>query len=136
MSCVPQIGDEILSSFKKLPDAEFEVMKTIWANEPPVTTNMLMDQLGNQKEWKLQTLIALLLRLVDRGFLRSEKNSKERTYYPLVDKEQYLKFETSNFIERFHNSSIVSLVDTLYDGKELKSSDLDELSKWLKKRGE
>ncbi|WRS28417.1 BlaI/MecI/CopY family transcriptional regulator [Oscillospiraceae bacterium MB08-C2-2] len=125
-----------MKSIKKLPDAEFEVMKTIWENEPPVTTNILMDQLGNEKGWRLQTLIALLLRLVDRGFLRTEKNGKERTYYPLVDKEQYLKFETSSFIERFHNRSIISLVDTLYDGSELKESDLDELSKWLKKRGE
>ena len=125
-----------MNNLKKLPDAEFEVMKTIWANEPPITTNMLMEQLGNKKKWKLQTLITLLLRLVDRGFLRTEKNGKERTYYPLVDKEQYLKFETSSFIERFHNHSIVSLVNTLYDGKELKEADLDELSKWLKKRSE
>jgi len=125
-----------MNDLKKLPDAEFEVMKTVWQNEPPITTNMLMEQLGNKKEWRLQTLITLLLRLVDRGFLRTEKNGKERNYYPLVDKEQYLKFETSSFIDRFHNHSIVSLVDTLYDGKELKESDLDELSKWLKKRSE
>lgn len=125
-----------MKSLKKLPDAEFEVMKTIWANEPPVTTNVLMEQLGNEKCWKLQTLVTLLLRLVDRGFVRTEKNGKERTYYPLVDKEPYLEFETSSFIKKFHNRSIVSLVDTLYDGKELKSSDLDELSRWLEKRGE
>jgi len=125
-----------MSDIKKLPDAEFEVMKTIWANEPPVTTNILMDQLGSKKDWKLQTLVALLLRLVDRGFVRSEKIGKERTYYPLIDREQYLEFETSNFIERFHDRSIVSLVNTLYDGKELKASDLDELSRWLKQRGE
>lgn len=121
---------------KKLPDAEFEVMKTIWENDPPVTTNILMDQLGNQKSWKLQTLIVLLLRLVDRGFLRSEKDGKERMYYPLIDKKAYLEFETNSFINRFHDHSIVSLVNTLYDGKDLKSSDLDALSEWLKKREE
>lgn len=125
-----------MGNIKKLPDAEFEVMKTVWMNEPPVTTNILMEKLGNNKAWKLQTLIVLLRRLIDRGFLRTEKNGKERTYFPLVSKDQYLKFETSNFIERFHDHSIVGLVNTLYDGKELNSSDLNELSKWLKKRGE
>lgn len=125
-----------MNNMKKLPDAEFEVMRTIWENEPPITTNMLMEQLGNQKEWKLQTLTVLLLRLVDRGFLRTEKKGKERTYFPLVDREQYLKFETSSFVERFHNHSIISLVSTLYDGKKSKVSDLEELSKWLEKRGE
>lgn len=125
-----------MNTLKKLPDTEFEVMKTIWDNEPPVTTNMLMEQLGKEKGWKQQTMIVLLMRLVERGFMRTEKNGKERTYYPIIDKEQYLKFETSSFIERFHNHSIVSLVNTLYDGKELKASDLEELSRWLKKRGE
>lgn len=125
-----------MNMIKKLPDAEFEVMKAIWENEPPITTNLLMEQLGNQKGWKLQTLIALLLRLVDRGFLRTEKMSKERTYFPLIDKDQYLEFETSTFIKRFHDRSIVNLVNTLYTGKELKPSDLDDLSKWLKERGE
>ncbi len=32
---------------KKLPDAEFDIMKVVWANEPPITTNMIMEQLGN-----------------------------------------------------------------------------------------
>lgn len=125
-----------MNNMKKLPDAEFEVMRTIWENEPPITTNMLMEQLGNQKQWKLQTLTVLLLRLVDRGFLRTEKKGKERTYFPLVDREEYLKFETTSFVERFHNRSIISLVNSLYDGKKSKVSDLEELSKWLEKRGE
>lgn len=119
---------------KKLPEAEFEVMKSIWELNPPVTTNMLMERLGNHKGWKLQTLIVLLLRLVDRGFLRTEKISKERTYYPLVDREKYLQFETSNFVERYHDRSIVNLINTLYDGNEIRTDDLDELSAWLKKQ--
>ena len=111
-------------------------MKVIWASEPPVTTSLLMERLGDKKGWKLQTLVVLLRRLIDRGFLRTEKNRKERTYYPLVDKEQYLEFETNSFIERFHDRSIISLINTLYGGKELENTDLDELSRWLKERGE
>lgn len=121
---------------KKLPDAEFEIMKVIWKNEPPITTSLLMQQLGKEKQWKPQTLISLLLRLVKRDFLRTEKNGKERLYFPLVTKAEYLKFETSNFIERFHENSFVSLVDTLSAGKKIDGSDLDELAKWLKKQGE
>ncbi|HCC34522.1 MAG TPA: transcriptional regulator, partial [Ruminococcaceae bacterium] len=58
---------------RKLPEAEFEVMKVVWANNPPITTSIIMEQLGNQRNWKAQTIISLLLRLVDRGFLRTEK---------------------------------------------------------------
>jgi predicted transcriptional regulator len=127
-------GGEILGVKKKLPDAEFEIMKVVWANEPPITTNIVMEQLGNEKEWKAQTVITLLLRLVNHGFIRTEKNGKERTYYPIVCKEDYLKFESSNFMERFHENSFTSLVSTLYNDKKISGSDLDELEKWLKEK--
>jgi len=119
---------------KKLPDAEFEIMKIVWSNEPPVTTNIIMEQLGREKEWKAQTIITLLLRLVDRGFIRTEKNGKERTYYPIISKQEYLKFESGDFIERFHSNSFLSLVTTLYNDKKIKDSDLDDLVKWLKEK--
>lgn len=121
-----------MNTIKKLPDAEFEIMKVVWANEPPITTHIIMEQLGKEKEWKPQTIITLMLRLVERGFIRTEKNGKERTYFPLISKEDYLKFETGDFMERFHENSFTSLVATLYDGKRLKESDLDEIAKWLK----
>jgi predicted transcriptional regulator len=119
---------------KKLPDAEFDIMKVVWANKPPITTNIIMQQLGNEKKWKAQTVLSLMLRLVERGFIRSEKNGKERNYFPLISKEDYLNFETSDFIERFHANSFTSLVTRLYDGNKIRDSDLDELEKWLKEK--
>ena len=125
-----------MGTLKKLPDTEFDIMKVVWSNEPPITTNIIMQQLGNEREWKAQTVISLMLRLVERGFIRTEKNGKERTYFPLISKEDYLKFETGGFMERFHGNSFASLVATLYDGNKIKDSDLDQLTKWLKEKGE
>lgn len=123
-----------MSAIVKLPDAEFEIMKVVWSNEPPITTNIVMEQLGKGKEWKPQTVITLMLRLVERGFIRTEKNGKVRTYFPLICKEDYLKFETGDFMERFHGNSFASLIATLYDGNKLKDSDLDQLTKWLNEK--
>ena len=119
---------------KKLPDAEFEIMKVVWANDPPITTNIIMERLGKQKDWKAQTVITLLLRLVKRGFISTEKNGKERTFFPIVIKEEYLKFESGDFMKRFHANSFISLVATLYNDKKIKDSDLDELVKWLREK--
>lgn len=121
-------------NMKKLPDTEFEIMKVVWANKPPITTNMVMEQLGNERGWKAPTVISLMLRLVEKGFLRTEKNGKERIYFPLVGKEDYLEFETGNFMKQYHENSFLSLVNTLYDGKKLNDSDIDELMKWVKER--
>lgn len=123
-----------MSTMKRLPDAEFDIMKVVWANEPPITTNMILEQLGREREWKAQTVISLMLRLVDRGFLRTEKLGKERTYYPLVDKETYLKFETNNFVKQYHNNSVLGLINTLFDDQALSDTEIDELLQWAKER--
>ena len=123
-----------MEKMKKLPDAEFDIMKVVWANTPPVTANMIMQQHGNTEGWKVQTAISLLLRLVERGFLRTEKNGKERTYFPIVDKDDYLKFETGKFMKQVHGNSFLNLVTTMYDDKALTDEDIDELLKWAKER--
>lgn len=123
-----------MNRIKKLPDSEFEIMKVVWANESPINTGIIMEKLGKEKEWKAQTIITLMNRLVDRGFIRSEKNGKERSYFPLIDKEEYLKLETRDFMERFHGNSFVSLVTTLYERNKIKESELEELAEWLKER--
>jgi predicted transcriptional regulator len=116
---------------KKLPDAEFDIMKVVWANEPPITANMVMKQHGNGEGWRVQTAISLLLRLVERGFLRTEKTGKERTYFPMVNQEDYLKFETGNFLKQYHDNSFLNLVTTLYDDEALSDKDIDGLRKLL-----
>ena len=123
-----------MDKLKKLPDAEFEVMKVVWAHEPPITTPEIMKLLGNEKNWKIQSLVSFMLRLTEKGFLRSEKHGKERTYYPLINKEEYSKFETENYAKQYHNGSFLDLVTTLYDDEALTDNDIDELLKWAKER--
>lgn len=123
-----------MNAMRKLPDAEFDIMKVVWANDPPITANMILEQLGKEREWKAQTAISLMLRLVDRGFLRTEKVGKERTYYPLVSKDAYLRFETSNFMKQYHDNSVLGLVNTLFDGQALSDTDIEELLRWAKER--
>lgn len=125
-----------MKELKKLPDSEFEIMKVVWANEPPIVTSMVMEQLGKEKEWKAQTIITLLTRLEKRGFIRKEKNGKELAYFPIVEKEEYLKFESTDFLKRFHSNSFSSLFASLYNDKKISSKDLDELEKWLKEKRE
>ena len=115
---------------KKLPDAEFEIMKAVWQVDLPATSAKLMEQLGNERAWKLQTLHTLLNRLTDRGFLRTEKLGKERRYYPLVSKSDYLDHETKQFVRQYHEGSVLNLVNTAYNGESLSEKDIDELVKW------
>ena len=115
---------------KKLPDAEFEIMKAMWDAEESMTAGQVMSRLKGSKEWKIQTLISLLNRLVERGFLRTEKRGNERFFMPVIQRDAYLRFETGRFFEQYHGGSYMSLLNTL-QGKKLNDREVAELSKWL-----
>jgi len=121
---------------KRLPDAEFEIMHIIWQNTPPLSTNQIISCLDSSKPWKPQTVLTLLVRLIDKGFLHSEKIGKERTYSPLISQKDYLSIETSSFFDRLHSKSIYNLINTLYDGKQLSSEEIGDLKNWLAERSE
>lgn len=131
-STINRASDVPVDFLTRLPETEFEVMSVVWRNVPPVTTAALMNQLGNEKGWKLQTLVTLLNRLTERGFLRSEKLGKERTYYPCVKQEDYIQYETALFVERYHHNSLFQLVNAFSGNNKLSKDEINELSFWLK----
>jgi len=125
---------------KRLPGTEFELMKIIWRNqwkdEPPMTTNAIMAQLPSDNNWKPQTVLTMLIRLMEKGFLTSSRIGRERNYRPLISEEDYMDVETGEFIARYRGNSVGSLVKTMYDGKSLSQRDIKELKKWLKSKEE
>ena len=116
---------------QRLPDTEFEIMDYLWSLTPPVTTGMVMDKMGRERGWKIQTVVTLFARLTERGFLRVERGSgRERAFYPLISREEYLRMETETFVQRYHKNSFSSLLTALSTDR-LSEDDLDELSQWL-----
>ena len=116
---------------KRLPDTEFEIMDYLWSLTPPVTTGMVMEKMGRERGWKIQTVVTLFARLTERGFLRVERGSgRERAFYPLITREEYLRMETESFVDHYHKKSISSLIASLA-GDRLTEEDLDELSAFI-----
>jgi len=125
-----------MSSIKRLPDAEFEVMKVIWRNPSPITTMQIVDKLDKDKKWKPQTVLTMLVRLVEKKFLTSGKNGRERNYTPVINESDYMQVETGDFMSRYSGNSVGSLIKTMYDGKDISDSDLADLKSWLKDQEE
>ena len=121
--------------FKKIPEAELEVMKIIWNNETPISTSRIKEicEEGNKNSWTVSTLQTLLNRLIERGFLNTEKRGKERIYSPKIMEGEYLEFETKMFLKKVHGNSFSSLINTLYRSKEINKNDIEELYEWFKK---
>lgn len=123
-------------AFKKLPNAEFEIMKAIWHSEEPTASPCLTKKLRvllPNKDWKQQTILTMLVRLEKKGYLRSEKRGRERVYFPLISEEQYLKIELENFKNRFSGGTLSGFVKALYDGNSVSESEIRELKDWIEK---
>lgn len=121
----------------RLSDTEYEIMDFAWSVTPPFTTAMVMERIGEARGWRMQTAVTLLGRLIDRGFVRAKKASKgrERLLYPVISREEYLRFETDSFVSHYHNNSIASLLGSLRRAK-LSSADIDELSAFVERARE
>ena len=123
-------------SIKKLPDAEFEIMRAVWHSEEPVTSPQLTDKLKAElpeKDWKQQTVLTMLVRLEKKGFLRSDKKGKERNYYAEVFEGDYLQIEAESFKKRFNGGKLGGLVKALCSEGELTDEDISELKDWVNK---
>jgi predicted transcriptional regulator len=91
-----------------------------------------MRAIGNKKGWRAPTLISFLVRLEDRGFIRSEKVGKERQYYPIVSRKAYMVQLTRRFLKQYHGGSLMSFLDNLAGDSGITTEQYDELLEWLK----
>ncbi len=116
--------------YKKLPEAELEVMLVLWDTDGAENSDYIMEHLD--KDWAKPTLLKLLSRLEERGFVKCEKDGRFNMYTPIVEKEEYLQQETDGFFKKLHHSSLTSLVAALYDGDSITKDDLDELEEYIR----
>ena len=116
----------------RLPDAELEVMQALWAlGDYPAHTGDIAQRLD--KSWKAPTLLKLLSRLEERGFVRGSKEGRVNGYTPLIREVDYLSSESRSFLERVHGGSLSSLVASLYPDVKLTKEDVAALERILEK---
>ncbi|HIT72206.1 MAG TPA: BlaI/MecI/CopY family transcriptional regulator [Candidatus Fimicola cottocaccae] len=127
-----------MNKITRLPDTELEIMKVIWTMEKNINTTEIKKILEKNRPWNVSALQTLLNRLIDRGFLDTYKEGKNKCYTVLVTEDEYISFENKSFFKKVNNSSITKLVASLYNSKSISENDLLELSKFIedKTRGD
>ncbi|MBS4749805.1 CopY/TcrY family copper transport repressor [Granulicatella sp. zg-ZJ] len=79
-----------------MSEAEWEIMRVIWANEH-VTAQVVFDILAKNKDWQLSTIKTLLGRLVKKGYVSVQKQGKCFLYEASV-LEQEIALEKMNAV--------------------------------------
>ena len=124
-----------MGNLSHLPDAELEVMQALWAlGRYPAHTADIAKHLS--RDWKAPTLLKLLTRLEERGFVEGRKEGRANVYTPRVRREDYLAVESRSFLNRLHGGSLSSLVAALAPETRLTEEDVKALQALLNKKGE
>lgn len=115
----------------RLPDAELEVMQALWASDTPVPRAQLEERLAQTHPMATTTLLTLLSRLSEKGFVRVDKEGRKSLYAPLVTREDYLAAQSRSFIQKLCGGSLSTFASALCDSG-LSKEELEELRELLK----
>lgn len=123
-----------MNKIQKLPESELLVMQALWKVNKPIGSGSINELLNDDVAWKPSTLGTLISRLIEKGFIKAEKNGRYLIYSHIISEEEYLKVETKSFFKKLHKSSLKSFITALYDSHGISDDDIDEMLTWLKNK--
>ena len=100
---------------RRLPDAEQEVMQAIWACTAPVARTDIEEILLPEHPMAMTTLLTMLTRLAEKGFISIEKQGRRSLYTPLIAQEDYLASQSKTFFEKLCGRNISTFAAALCD---------------------
>ena len=119
-----------MNNIKRLPDSEFEIMNILWDLDDPIDRRQIEEKLFVKHQIAMTTLLTLLTRLSEKGFIRIEKEGRRSRYYKLIGKKHYLSSQSNSFFKQLCNGDMKVFANALCDS-DLSKEDLAELRKLL-----
>ena len=115
-------------SVRTLPDGELSVMQALWACTPPVSRTEIAENLSHNLA--PTTLLTVLNRLAEKGFVSIEKRGRQCFYTPLVAEHDYLAQQSHCFFQKLCGGSPSTFASALCDSG-ISAEDLAELRRLL-----
>jgi BlaI family transcriptional regulator, penicillinase repressor len=112
---------------KTLTPAEEQIMQVLWE----IKQGFVKDILARLPEPKpAYNTVSTVVRILEtKGFAAHKAFGKTHEYFPLITREDYLKYAMSNMVEGYFGGSFKNLVSFFIKENDLKLSDLDEVLK-------
>lgn len=116
---------------QQVSDSELELMKIVWAAGGTARYARIMEELEKAgRTWQKNTVITLLSRLAEKGFLKTGKIGRRNEYAALVSQEEYQTRQARALVGKLYAGDARGLVATLIQGEMLSAEDYEELKKF------
>ena len=122
---------------QQISESELVLMKIIWGNGGTALYFFIMEELEKeQNDWKKNTVLTLLSRLVEKGYLKTNKIGRRNEYEALVTEQEYQAMQTNSCLDRIFGGNVRSLVSTLLQEDRLSPEELKEIEKFWEEQNE
>ena len=116
----------------KISDAEFEVMKVVWAKSP-ITAAEIVERLALKTGWSPTTVKTMISRLMRKGALKFEVEGKSYLYSPKATREDCVAMEAESFLERMFDGALMPMLTHFAKSKPLSPEEIKRLKEILDK---
>jgi BlaI family penicillinase repressor len=117
----------------QISNAEWRVMKIIWANSP-ITANEVIEKLENNTPWKPKTIKTLIRRLLDKKVLDFHREGKSYLYFPVVSEKDCVRTESEIFLKKIFNGSFNLMLANFIEEQRLSEEEIEELKNIIDNR--
>ena len=107
-----------MGNLPQISESEFEVMKIVWKHAP-ISTNEITDRLLKTTKWSPKTIQTLIKRLVTKGAITYEKQSRVFVYTPVVQEDEYIKQKSNVFLDRYYGGDITAMLSAYIENDSL-----------------
>src|SRR5512133_2722305 len=108
-----------------LTKAEEQIMKVLWKLEKAFIRDIISE--SPEPKPAQTTVITLLKRMIDKGFVSYKQYGNSREYYRLVAKTDYFSDHFNELIKDFFNNSTAQFASYFANETNMNEQELEEL---------
>lgn len=113
-----------------ISNAEWEIMRVVWTKEE-TTSSQILEILEQKTDWTASTVKTLLKRLVDKGYLATQKSGKSFLYSALVSEEEAINRQADELFDKFCQRKHTAIIKHLVETMPMTMADINDLQALL-----
>ena len=105
-------------------DAELEVLKVLWSTGPATVRDVAAALEGNRRQLAYNTVLTLLSRLRQKGYVDADRRDTAHLFHPLVTREELLGSTLDALADRLCDGTASPLVHALVQGQRFSAEEI------------
>lgn len=112
-------------------DSELEVLKVLWEGGPGTVREIQGRLPKRRRRWAYTTLLTLLLRLREKGYVASDPSGVAHVYRAVVSRDKLLRQQLGDLAKRVCDGMASPLVHALVQGHRFTAEEIEQFRRLL-----